>query len=121
MEPHHLKDAVNGIKALGICGVNVTVPHKVAIMEHLDEIHESAKVLGAVNTVKREGDRLIGYNTDGDGFYKSLVKVLDKPISELSILMIGAGGAARAILRRSSAESRNNLTFATARRKKQKV
>ncbi|MFA1779103.1 shikimate dehydrogenase [Bacillus velezensis] len=97
VEPHHLKDAVNGIKALGICGVNVTVPHKVAIMEHLDEIHESAKVLGAVNTVKREGDRLIGYNTDGDGFYKSLVKVLDKPISELSILMIGAGGAARAI------------------------
>lgn len=54
VEPHHLKDAVNGIKALGICGVNVTVPHKVAIMEHLDEIHESAKVLGAVNTVKRE-------------------------------------------------------------------
>ncbi|MGG0158759.1 shikimate dehydrogenase [Bacillus velezensis] len=97
VEPRHLKDAVNGIKALGICGVNVTVPHKVAIMEHLDEIHESAKVLGAVNTVKREGDRLIGYNTDGDGFYKSLVKVLDKPISELSILMIGAGGAARAI------------------------
>ncbi|KXZ18427.1 shikimate dehydrogenase [Bacillus nakamurai] len=97
VEPHDLKDAVNGIRALGISGINVTVPHKVAIMEHLDEIHESAKVLGAVNTVKREGDRLIGYNTDGEGFFKSLVKVLDKPISELSILMIGAGGAARAI------------------------
>lgn len=54
VEPHNLKDAVNGIKALGICGINVTVPHKVAIMEHLDEIDESAKVLGAVNTVKRE-------------------------------------------------------------------
>ncbi|MEC1625215.1 shikimate dehydrogenase [Bacillus mojavensis] len=97
VEEDSLKDAVKGIRALGVQGINVTVPHKVSIMDHLDHIDESAKVLGAVNTVRREGDKLVGYNTDGEGFVKSLMRILDKPISELSFLMIGAGGAARAI------------------------
>lgn len=97
VEENDLEDAVKGIRALGVQGINVTVPHKVSIMDYLDHIDESAKVLGAVNTVRREGDKLVGYNTDGEGFVKSLMKVLDKPISELSFLMIGAGGAARAI------------------------
>ncbi|MCY7899250.1 shikimate dehydrogenase [Bacillus inaquosorum] len=97
VEEDDLEDAVKGIRALGIQGINVTVPHKVSIMDYLDHIDESAKVIGAVNTVRREGDKLVGYNTDGEGFVKSLMKVLDKPISELSFLMIGAGGAARAI------------------------
>ncbi|MCY7893617.1 shikimate dehydrogenase [Bacillus vallismortis] len=97
VEENDLEDAVKGIRALGVQGINVTVPHKVSIMNYLDHIDESAKVIGAVNTVRREGDKLVGYNTDGEGFVKSLMKVLDKPISELSFLMIGAGGAARAI------------------------
>ncbi len=97
VEENSLEDAVKGIRALGVQGINVTVPHKVSIMDHLDHIDESAKVLGAVNTVRREGDKLVGYNTDGEGFVKSLMRILDKPISELSFLMIGAGGAARAI------------------------
>ncbi|QJC96921.1 Shikimate 5-dehydrogenase I alpha [Bacillus mojavensis] len=97
VEEDSLEDAVKGIRALGLQGINVTVPHKVSIMDHLDHIDESAKVLGAVNTVRREGDKLVGYNTDGEGFVKSLMRILDKPISELSFLMIGAGGAARAI------------------------
>lgn len=97
VEEDSLEDAVKGIRALGVQGINVTVPHKVSIMDHLDHIDESAKVLGAVNTVRREGDKLVGYNTDGEGFVKSLMRILDKPISELSFLMIGAGGAARAI------------------------
>ncbi|MCY7917754.1 shikimate dehydrogenase [Bacillus vallismortis] len=97
VEENDLEDAVKGIRALGVQGINVTVPHKVSIMNYLDHIDESAKVIGAVNTVRREGDKLVGYNTDGEGFVKSLLKVLDKPISELSFLMIGAGGAARAI------------------------
>ncbi|MCY8070750.1 shikimate dehydrogenase [Bacillus inaquosorum] len=97
VEEDDLEDAVKGIRALGIQGINVTVPHKVSVMDYLDHIDESAKVIGAVNTVRREGDKLVGYNTDGEGFVKSLMKVLDKPISELSFLMIGAGGAARAI------------------------
>ncbi|MDM5302575.1 shikimate dehydrogenase [Bacillus subtilis] len=97
VEEDDLEDAVKGIRALGVQGINVTVPHKVSIMDYLDHIDDSAKVIGAVNTVRREGDKLVGYNTDGEGFVKSLMKVLDKPISELSFLMIGAGGAARAI------------------------
>lgn len=97
VEEDDLEDAVKGIRALGVHGINVTVPHKVSIMDYLDHIDDSAKVIGAVNTVRREGDKLVGYNTDGEGFVKSLMKVLDKPISELSFLMIGAGGAARAI------------------------
>ncbi|UTL71374.1 shikimate dehydrogenase [Bacillus halotolerans] len=97
VEEDSLEDAVKGIRGLGVQGINVTVPHKVSIMDHLDHIDESAKVLGAVNTVRREGDKLVGYNTDGEGFVKSLMRILDKPISELSFLMIGAGGAARAI------------------------
>ncbi|MEC0496127.1 shikimate dehydrogenase [Bacillus glycinifermentans] len=97
VENDDLEDAVKGMRALGIQGFNVTVPHKVEIMKYLDRIDESAKVLGAVNTVRREKEQLVGYNTDGEGFLKSLKQSLDQPVSELSILIIGAGGAARAI------------------------
>ncbi|ATH92475.1 shikimate dehydrogenase [Bacillus glycinifermentans] len=97
VETDDLEDAVKGMRALGIQGFNVTVPHKVEIMKYLDRIDESAKVLGAVNTVRREKEQLVGYNTDGEGFLKSLKQSLDQPVSELSILIIGAGGAARAI------------------------
>lgn len=97
VENEHLADAVSGIKALGIKGFNVTVPHKVAIMEYLDQIDETAKQLGAVNTVLHENGRLTGYNTDGNGFLESLRPSLRKPIEKQSILIIGAGGAARAI------------------------
>lgn len=58
VEENDLEDAVKGIRALGVQGINVTVPHKVSIMDYLDHIDESAKVLGAVNTVRREGDKL---------------------------------------------------------------
>jgi shikimate dehydrogenase len=92
-----LEDAVRGIKALGIKGFNVTVPHKVAIMEYLDDIDESAEQLGAVNTVLHENGKLVGYNTDGNGFLMSLRPSLLKPLENNSILIIGAGGAARAV------------------------
>lgn len=92
VESDDLEDAVKGMRALGIQGFNVTVPHKVEIMKYLDRIDESAKVLGAVNTVRREKEQLVGYNTDGEGFLKSLKQSLDQPVSELSILIIGAGG-----------------------------
>lgn len=97
VENSDLADAMKGIKPLGIKGFNVTVPHKVAVMEHLDHIDESAKQLGAVNTVLNESGKLIGYNTDGNGFFISLRPSLFKPLEKNSILIIGAGGAARAI------------------------
>ncbi len=97
VEESDLADAISGMKALGIRGFNVTVPHKVEIMQYLDKIDVTAERLRAVNTVRLEKGQLVGYNTDGEGFLHSLLEALDQPLSELSFLMIGAGGAARAI------------------------
>lgn len=93
-----LKKTVEAIRVLNISGLNVTIPHKVAIMEFLDEVDEEAKIIGAVNTVVNIDGRLIGYNTDGRGYLTSLGKVLEKPLAESEVLVIGAGGAARAIV-----------------------
>lgn len=95
VEPNQLGDAIKGMKALGISGFNVTVPHKVAIMEYLDEIDEDAKAIGAVNTVKNDNGRLIGFNTDGPGYVSGLKTVAQ--LEGQNVLIIGAGGAARGI------------------------
>lgn len=91
-----LEDAVKGLRAMGAAGFNVTVPHKSAIIPFLDGVDELALRIGAVNTVVNENGKLIGYNTDGPGFIKSLQKI-GSPVSNRKILIIGAGGAARAI------------------------
>lgn len=93
--PDGLKAAVEGAKAMGFQGFNCTIPHKVAVIEHLDGLGESASVMGAVNCVVKRGDKLIGENTDGKGFVESL-KTLTNP-SGKSVVIFGAGGAARAI------------------------
>lgn len=88
--------AVQGFRALGVSGFNVTIPHKTAIIPHLDRLSPEARLIGAVNTVKREGDELVGHNTDGAGFVRSLREDLDFDPKGMTILVIGAGGAARA-------------------------
>jgi shikimate dehydrogenase len=90
-----LGDAVRGAKAMGFRGFNCTIPHKVAVIEHLDGLGESASVMGAVNCVVRRGDRLIGENTDGKGFLEALRSFGD-PRGKRAVVF-GAGGAARAI------------------------
>jgi shikimate dehydrogenase len=95
--PERLKEAVNGFRALGVKGWNVTIPHKVAIMEHLDEIDESALAIGAVNTVVCEEGKWVGYNTDGPGYLRSLKEEWDLPFPKLKAVILGAGGAARAV------------------------
>jgi shikimate dehydrogenase len=90
-----LGQAVAGLKALGVCGFNVTIPHKTAIIPFLDRLDESALSAGAVNTVKLCGSSLIGYNTDGDGLVDSLLSDLNFSPGAAQILVIGAGGAAR--------------------------
>lgn len=105
--PEHLAAAVHGLKVLGVRGFNVTIPHKTAILPLLDQLDESAEAAGAVNTVKRMGTSLIGYNTDGDGLVDSLASELGYTPGSDQILVIGAGGAARgaiAALCRSGAE-----------------
>lgn len=87
--------AIAGLKALGVAGFNVTIPHKTAIMSYLDDLDDTAVAAGAVNTVKNDAGRLIGYNTDGDGLVRSLAEDLDFDPRNSSIAVIGAGGAAR--------------------------
>ena len=70
--PEELGDAVRGIRALGALGANVTMPHKQAVLEYLDELSGEAQALGAVNTIQRFGGKLIGHNTDVDGFREFL-------------------------------------------------
>ncbi len=95
VSPEGLRDAVLGARAMGFRGFNCTIPHKVAVIDHLDGLGESAEVMGAVNCVVRRGDRLIGENTDGKGFVQSLKDLRDPGGADVVIL--GAGGAARAI------------------------
>ena len=90
-----LKDAFEGVKALGYRGFNCTLPHKVAIIEHLDGLGESAEVMGAVNCVVQRDGRYVGENTDGKGFLESLRTVIDP--ADRKVLIFGAGGAARAV------------------------
>ncbi|ANB60831.1 shikimate dehydrogenase [Anoxybacteroides amylolyticum] len=97
VEKEALPAAIEGIKALGIAGINVTIPHKTAVIALLDSVDETAKRIGAVNTIVRENDRLIGYNTDGPGFVRALIEETNTMIQGKRILLIGAGGAARGI------------------------
>ncbi len=109
VEEEFVEEALNGIKSLEIEGVNVTIPHKSKVMKYLDEINETAKKIGAVNTIKRKNHRLKGFNTDGEGVLRALREKIDK-IEKKNILLLGAGGAARAIAFKLT-ETGANLTI----------
>ena len=96
VERGDLKSAVEGMKAFKVKGCNVTIPHKVDIIQYLDEVDKNAKLIGAVNTIKNNDGKLIGYNTDGIGFVKSLLDVCSN-LKSKKIMIIGAGGACRSI------------------------
>jgi shikimate dehydrogenase len=93
--PERLGDAVRGARAMGWAGFNCSIPHKVAVVELIDELAESAALIGAVNCVVRRGERYVGENTDGQGFLTALRTVADP--AGASVVLLGAGGAARAI------------------------
>jgi shikimate dehydrogenase len=94
--PAQVEIAVKAIRALHIRGVNVTIPHKQAVMAWLDELSPEARLIGAVNTVQLRDDRLVGYNTDGIGFLRSLEEA-GSEVAGRTVLLLGAGGAARAL------------------------
>ena len=94
---HDLKDTINGLKALGVKGFNVTVPYKVAVMPYLDKVSEEARAIGAVNTVVKEGSKWVGYNTDADGFAKTIEKFRNE-LKNQNVAVFGAGGSARAVI-----------------------
>lgn len=91
-----LEDAINGLKAFKMRGINCTIPHKIAVMRYLDEISESAKIIGAVNTIVNDNGRLFGENTDGKGFMMSL-ESNGVDVKGKKAVVLGAGGASRAI------------------------
>lgn len=92
----NLPGAITALRSLDLRGLNVTIPHKVAVMPLLDEIDAVAKNIGAVNTIVNNNGHLTGYNTDAAGFLKSLVK-RDIDPSGKKVVILGAGGVARAI------------------------
>ena len=91
-----LAAAVAGMRAMSFRGINLTIPHKVEVLRHLDEIAPDARLIGAVNTVRRDGDRLVGENTDGKGFLRALQAASIDPRGR-RVAILGAGGAAKAI------------------------
>ncbi|HBT83519.1 MAG TPA: shikimate dehydrogenase [Desulfuromonas sp.] len=94
--PSELAAAVAGLRSLAVCGVNLTIPHKEAILPLLDEVDEAARQIGAVNTVVNRTGKLSGYNTDAGGFLASLADDLNISARGRRGLLLGAGGACRA-------------------------
>ncbi len=98
IHPDNLVSATQAIKSMGILGVNVTIPHKERIIPLLDETSPEVGMTGAVNTVKNEDGKLTGYNTDVEGFLMALKEDLGVTPKGLRVFLLGAGGAARAVL-----------------------
>jgi len=95
--PEDLAAAIKAIRALDLAGVNITTPHKEAVIPLLDDLSPEAKSIGAVNTIMNCGGRLIGDNTDGKGFIKSLVEDNKIKLKGKKVVLVGAGGAGRSI------------------------
>ena len=91
----NVQPAMNGFRALGVKGVSVTIPHKQAVIPFLDNIDPVAKRIGAVNTLKIDDQSISGYNTDWQGANRALLQ--ETQISGKSVLLLGAGGSAKAI------------------------
>jgi shikimate dehydrogenase len=98
-----LENAIGGMRSLGIRGLNVTMPHKNAVISYLDELDSTAKFMEAVNTILNENEKLIGFNTDGVGALKAL-KENGVNLNGKKMLLLGAGGAANAIAFHSAQE-----------------
>jgi shikimate dehydrogenase len=92
-----LAAAMQGMRAMNFAGINCTIPHKVAVLQYLDEVSPDARLMGAVNTIRRDGDRLIGENTDGKGFLRALRDDAGVDPKGTRVVVLGAGGAARAV------------------------
>ena len=110
--PNDLAEGVAALRGENCLGANVTVPHKQAVMEHLDEIDDLATRIGAVNTIVNRSGHLIGSNTDAPGFINSLKSEAGVSVSGLEVVLVGAGGAARAAAYALADEQAGALTIA---------
>ena len=115
-----LEDGVSALKKIKISGFNVTIPHKVDMMKFLDKTDESCSVIGAVNTVTNDNGVLKGYNTDMDGFLEP-IKKRNIVIKDSTILLLGAGGAARAIVAGFAKEKAKEIVIVNRTKDKAQV
>ncbi|WP_438346922.1 shikimate dehydrogenase [Paenibacillus sp. FA6] len=107
-----LGQAISRMKELGFRGINVTIPHKVDVMAYVDRLDESAAMIGAVNTIVNENGYLTGYNTDGIGYVRSLKDETHVSLRGKSIMVLGAGGAARGIVHALAQEEPKTIVIA---------
>lgn len=117
VRPESLEDAIKGIRALDIRGINVTAPHKIEVMKYLDEISPEAMRLGSVNTVVNRNGRLTGYNTDSEGFYTALINA-GIEITGKKLLIMGSGGVVKPTLIRLCEAKPESITLVNRTRQK---
>ena len=107
--PAAIGAAVDGARAMGFAGFNVTMPCKAAVIRHIDELSPAAHLMGAVNTVTREGDRLIGHNTDGAGLLRSVTE-RGFNVAGADVTVIGAGGAGSAVYTQAALDGAGKIS-----------
>ncbi len=109
VRPGRIGEAAKALTSLGMVGINVTIPHKETIRPYLNEISREAELIGAVNTVVVRDDKLIGYNTDGQGFIASLREDGKDTVKGKTLLVLGAGGAAKAVVTQAALEGAGKI------------
>ena len=112
ISPDELREAIDLIRKLEFVGVNLTIPHKIAALSMVDIAEENAKRIGAINVVKVEGGKLHGFNTDGRGFARAIREEFSVDLRDLRVMILGAGGAARAIALQCAKENPERLVIA---------
>jgi shikimate 5-dehydrogenase len=118
IEADKLKEVVDGLKALGFLGFNVTVPYKREIIKFLDVVSREAVLMGAVNTVKITAEGTFGYNTDAEGFLRSFTEETGIGLEGKKVMLIGAGGAARAVGIKLAVEKASDILIVNRNRDK---
>jgi shikimate dehydrogenase len=118
VDPRNLRSALLGARDLGLTGVNLTVPHKILALDIVDEVDAEARQLGAVNTVAMTNGRLHGFNTDGYGIVKALREEFNLTLAGKHVLVLGAGGAGRAIAVKCALEGAAVVSVANRTRDK---
>src|SRR5438874_4787058 len=110
--PDELRGAIDLVRKLEFVGVNLTIPHKITTLDLLDVTDDDVKRIGAVNVVKVEGGKLRGFNTDGRGFARAIREEFSVDLRDLRVMILGAGGAARAIALQCAKENCERLVIA---------
>lgn len=128
VEPENFESSIQAIRSLNLLGVNISMPYKQAVLPLLDELSTEAKLIGAVNTIVNREGKLVGYNTDGTGFMRSLSEIDVNPKGK-EITILGAGGAATAIICQAALDgvqtiniiSRKSANFSKMEEKKAEI